>query len=107
MTGVPVKDSKPAVGTSATRSPKADVTHGQKPAGGGSLPGGGAKGKEGQMQVTDTKISNPVANTQGAPENKGAMKTGPQDSTAQLAGKKAKKARSAAAILYPGMPLKE
>lgn len=59
------------------------------------------------VPVKDSKISNPVANTQGAPANNGTMKTGPQDSTTQLAGKKAKKTRSAAATLYPGMPLKE
>lgn len=102
MSGVPVKSSTPAVGVTASRSPKADVTKGQLK--GGAMPTGGApRGKEGQMQVTDTKIDNPVANTQGAPQNKGALKVGPQDSTTNLTGKK----KTPAETLYPNFPLKE
>jgi hypothetical protein len=41
-----------------------------------------------------------VSNRHGAQPNKGTMKTGPQDSTTQLAGKK-KPRRSPAEILYP------
>lgn len=103
MSMVPVKNSKPAVGMTADRSPKPDVTKGQL--NGGASAGAGATGKGGQMQVTDSTVGNKVANTQGAPQNKGTMKTGPQDSTTNVAG--AKKKRSPAQILYPGMPLKE
>lgn len=102
MNGVPVKNSTPAVGMSANRSPKPDVTKGQLK--GGAAAGAGPQGKQGQMQVTDTKVSNPVANTQGAQANKGEMKVGPQDSTTNLAGKKKK---TPAETLYPNFPLKE
>lgn len=57
------------------------------------------------VPVKDTKVPNKTAKTQGAPENKGDMKPGPQDSTTNLAG--AKKKRNPANVLYPGMPLKE
>lgn len=104
MNGVPVKNSKPAVGVTADRSPKADITKGQLK--GGAAPGAsGAAGKEGQMQRTDTTVPNKVAATQGAQPNKGEMKVGPQDSTTVLAEKKKKK--SPAETLYPNFPLKE
>lgn len=102
MSGVPVKSSTPAVGVTANRSPKGDVTKGQLK-GGAPAAATGPKGKEGQMQVTDTKIDNPVANTQGAPQNKGELKVGPQDSTKNLVGKK----KTPAETLYPNFPLKE
>lgn len=57
------------------------------------------------VPVKDTKVPNKTANTQGAPENKGDMKPGPQDSTTNLAG--AKKKKTAASTLYPNFPLKE
>lgn len=57
------------------------------------------------VPVKDTKVPNKTANTQGAPENKGTMKVGPQDSTTNLAG--AKKKKSPAESLYPNYPLKE
>lgn len=126
MNGVPVKSSKPAVGVSANRSPASQVTRGQVQApisdsaskiradmviGQGNLKGDGGSssatpaGKGGQMQRTHTTVTNPVANIHGAPENKGVMKLGPQDSDTNLAGKKKK---SAAQVMYPNFfPLKE
>lgn len=60
------------------------------------------------VPVKDTKVPNKTANTQGAPPDKGSIpaKVGPQDSTSTLAGAKKPK-KTAASVMYPGLPLKE